>query len=162
MPANRVCGSGTGGIAATGKPRRVHQGVAVMKQTSRISRQPEPKDAPRAGFTCASYRPGHSVHYFPVVKRAPQLVPIEAAVEVRASDLLLTALEGTQRVWSHNKVAVTDLIQQFGSSCLWYPTLGLACWPQPEVRHWVNLSTGPLSPCFSVEEAQLAELEAWS
>ena len=50
----------------------------------------KPKDIPRVGFTCGSYLAVHNVHYFPVLKRAPLLTPIEAS--------LTSSLDATFRI----------------------------------------------------------------
>ena len=130
-----------------------------MKQASHVSSDRAAKDVPRAGFSCASYLAGHTVHYVPVLKRAPQLTPVEATLEVKGDRLRLSLREMSSRVWSHNRFAVASLVEELGSTCFWFPTLSLARWTVPDVRHWVSLSLEPTGPCISVEEARLAEFD---
>jgi hypothetical protein len=104
----------------------------------------KPKDIPRVGFTCGSYLAGHNVHYFPVLKRAPLLTPIEASLTSSPQILTLHDAAGPHVVHNHNPTAVGTLIDELGEECLWYPTLSLACLPSAGIRHWVNLSSEPL------------------
>ena len=38
------------------------------------------------------------------------------------------------------------------------PTLMLGCWHHNSALHWASMSTGPLTDCFSTEEARVAEI----
>ena len=118
-------------------------------------------DVPRAGYICASYSNGHNVHYEPVAKSAPSLTPKAARLELMDSGLALKI--GCKRipVFSHNPDAFWSLVTDFGSDCEWYPTLNLVCWLRPQERHWASLSLGPVSSCFSSEEAAKAEWDHW-
>jgi hypothetical protein len=124
---------------------------------------PHPTDAPRAGFTCVSREPGHTVHYAAALKQAPSLVPVPATLHVHETDddLGLEVDGETSPVWSHNPAALWALVEELGSRCAWYPTLQLACWPTADTRHWVHLSLEPVGPCMSAEGARRAEWRHW-
>lgn len=120
------------------------------------------KDVPRVGFICASYRPGHSVHYVAAMKHAPTLTPLDADIHAEDGTFALHAGDDVSVVLTHNPQGLRDLLDELGGSCLWYPSINLACWEGDGVRHWVNLSPDPVTPCISVEEMQFAEMQAWS
>ena len=133
-----------------------------MSSHPRHSSAPAPKDVPRAGFTCVSYLPGHTVHYIPVLKHSAsrthtpaQLVPTGDAFRLHIGD-------EAHLVQTHNPQALRQLIEDLGGACRWYASFNYACWPQRDVRHWLNLSLEGLTPCVSVEEGLLREWEAWT
>jgi hypothetical protein len=121
----------------------------------------ESKDVPRAGFICGSYESGHCVHYLPVMKRARDLTPLPAALQPRGDGWLLDVEGDEHAVWNHNDAALTEVVEQLGSACDWFPTLGLARWVDGGIRHWVSLSLEPISGCASVEQVRRAEIDAW-
>ena len=121
-----------------------------------------PKDVPRAGFTCGSYLPGHCVHYIPVQKLVPDLIPVSASLQCQGDQLTLLIQNESSPVWTHNTDGVQEIIEDFGSECDWFPTLKFARWVHENVRHWVNLSLEPVSVCASVERVRRAEMRAWS
>ena len=133
-----------------------------MPPTSRESSTPTPKDVPRVGFTCASYLPGHDVHYIPVLKISATRSHSQAHLDFTGDAFRLHVAEETQLVQTHNPQALRELIQELGGDCRWYPSLNYACWPDGEVRHWVNLSLEGLTPCISRQEAIQAEWETWT
>ena len=133
-----------------------------MPTTPRDPSRPKPKDVPRVGFTCASYLPGHDVHYIPVVKLSPNRSYAPANIDFIGDDFTLRVEDDTRLVQTHNPEALRRLIQELGSACRWYPSFSYACWPDGEVRHWVNLSLEELTPCASREQALKAEWEAWT
>ena len=126
------------------------------------SRESTAKDVPRVGFICASYRPGHSVHYEPATKQAPGLTPLDADIRDADGTFELRVGDDVRVVRTHNPQGLRDLLEELGGTCLWYPQINLACWRDDGVRHWVNLSLDALTGCISVEEMQFAEREAWS
>ena len=120
-----------------------------------------PKDIPRAGFTCASYEPGHNVHYASALKQAPDRTPL-TAVLLREGERFILEVDGRRHeVWTHNSAAVWVLIEERDPACQWYPDLQLVCWVGQDGRHWVHLSLEPVTPCFSSEEARRAEWRRW-
>ena len=133
-----------------------------MTQSAPNPPAPSVKDVPRAGFTCGSYEPGHNVHYASALKRAPGLTPLSALLGHHDEGITLTASESVMRIWTHNEAAIWMLIEEVAARCAWYPTLGLACWITPDVRHWANLSLEPVTACFSTDEARRAEWRHWN
>lgn len=96
---------------------------------------------------CISYRPGHNVHYIPVLRLVRDLEPVDATLTCEREQLTLTV--GSQRttMYSHDMHRVRSLLEDFGTRCLWYPTLRYACWPGAKVNRWASLSGAPITPC---------------
>lgn len=132
------------------------------RRKQQVRDTPAIADVPRAGFTCQHYGDGHNVHYVPVTQLVPGLQPLHARLSNSGDALSLTIEQEHTPVYSHNTAAIGALISDFGPACLWYPTLHLACWPRPAERHWASLAPAPIDPCFSAEDAYLAELRHWS
>lgn len=99
-----------------------------------------------------SYRPGHNVHHIPVLRYSASLIPTAASLVFADETFTLRIGEETHLVSNHHPAALSALVERLGGACRWYPTLNYACWPNGEVRHWVNLSLGGATPCVTWEE----------
>lgn len=143
-------------------PVKCSQRRKSMPPTPPDSSAPTPKDVPRVGFACASYLPGHDVHYIPVVKLSATRSHESATLDLGGDAFILRVADEANFVHTHNPQGLRGLIRDLGSACRWYPSFSYACWPDGEVRHWVNLSLEELTPCISREQALEAEWEAWT
>lgn len=117
---------------------------------------------PHGDVTCVSYLPGHHVHHIPVLRYAAERTFTAGHLEFTHDVLRLFVGGEAMPVSTHNTQALRELVEQIGGSCRWYPSLNYACWPDGNLRHWVNLSLAGLTPCVSQDKGQSMEWEAWT
>jgi len=103
---------------------------------------------PRTGEPCRSYASGHNVHWIPVLSLSPTQEPVTATIDAHPDGITLTVEGEPTPMYNHDPDAIAGLIEQFGSTCQWYPQLRLANWRDGTGGHWVSLAESPFSPCL--------------
>ena len=104
-------------------------------------------DPARPTIQCQSYRDGHGVHWIPILRLVPGLAPSPARLQVDTDGFLLEVAGLGERIFNHDPVRVTGLIEAHGTECQWYSSLHFVCWLLPGSRPFANMSFTQLEPC---------------